>query len=188
MCKVVINKLTLGARELGYELFDGKQIIEMTGSQIIRAIKSGEEIRGVKVGGNEELELDREGFFTRNLMVKSHINNFKPLIEEDGSVAANIFYIVLGSKTVNSKTVYPVITTRFGREELTEEKLKALYELGLISAGVEITNDQITLPTRHIKPVADREAAKVQEEAVQAGKGITDARKKASPEKNETAK
>lgn len=165
MCKVVINKLNLGARELGYELFDGKQIVEMTGSQIVKAIKSGEDIRGLKVNQNDELELDREGFFTRNLMVKSHINNYRPLLEEDGNVAANIFYIVLGKETENGKTVYPVITTRFAREELTEEKLKALYELGIVSAGAKIEGDVIILPAMKKLPVTRENSISVPEAA-----------------------
>lgn len=153
MCKVVINKLNLGARELGYELFDGKQVIEMTGSQIVKAIKSGEDIRGMVVNEKDELELDRDGFFTRNLMVKSHINNFKPLMEDE-TVMMNLFYIILGSRTTESGTVvYPAITTRFAREELTEEKLKALYDLGAISAGVKLEGDAITLPTLPKLPV-----------------------------------
>lgn len=187
MCKVVINKLNLGARELGFELFDGKQIVEMTGSQIVRAVKGGEDIRGLKVNQNDELELDAGGFFTRNLMVKSHINNYKPLVEEDGSVMANVFYIVLGSKVENGRTVYPVITTRFAREELTEEKLKALYELGLISAGVKIEGDRIILPSIHTAPVV-KDAVKVQDDAGQAEPETPRAKQKASAEKKDTSK
>lgn len=182
MCKVVINKLNLGARELGYELFDGKQIIEMTGSQIVKAIKSGEDIRGMVVNEKDELELDRDGFFTRNLMVKSHINNFKPLMEDE-TVMMNLFYIILGSKATESgAVVYPAITTRFAREELTEEKLKALYDLGAVSAGVKIEGDVITLPTLPKLPVTGK-SAEMQEEA-----GLTESGKTEVEEKSAMAK
>lgn len=179
MCKVVINKLNLGARELGYELFDGRQVIEMTGSQIVKAVRSGEDIRGMKVGQNDGLELDWDGFFTRNLMVKSHINNFKPLVEEDGAVTANVFYIVLGSRTENGRTVYPAITTRFAREELSAEKLKALYELGIISAGAKVEGDVITLPSTHPAAEPEKPAAEPEKPA---------AEKKTAPAKKDTSK
>lgn len=187
MCKVILNQLRLGARELGWEAWDGRQVVELTSNQIIKALKDGEDIRGLQLSENGELELDQK-FFTRNIMVKSHINNYKPLVEEDGDLSFKVFYIILGSRTTESGiAVYKAVTTRFAQEELTEEKLKALYDLGAISAGVKIEGDRIILPSIHTAPVV-KDAVKVQDDAGQAEPETPRAKQKASAEKKDTSK
>lgn len=146
MCKVVVNKLMLGARELGYELFDGKQIVEMTAGQIVKALKSGEDIRGLRLGEADALELDQEGFFARNMMLKSHINNFRPLVDDEG-IMTNQFYVVVGVRRGKDKEpVFETLTTRFAREVMDGVKLKTLYEMGAVSAGMKLEKGEIVLP------------------------------------------
>ena len=84
MCKmnVVINKLVLGNRELGWECWNGKEVAEYTSKQL-KDIINGEKqkVCGLRVGKSGELELDKEGFFTSNMIVHSHICSLK-YIEE----------------------------------------------------------------------------------------------------------
>jgi hypothetical protein len=80
---VVISKLMLGNRELGWECWDGSKVAEYTSKQLVDIIKSGKQkVCGLKIGANGELELDREGFSTTNIMVHSHIGSWKTLDEE----------------------------------------------------------------------------------------------------------
>lgn len=44
--------LKLGARELGWEVWDGRQVIELTSNQIIKAIQNGGGTRGLQIGDN----------------------------------------------------------------------------------------------------------------------------------------
>ena len=91
----VINRIDLGAKRiLGYELFDGKQIIEKTGKQIMDGIMAGEVYCGLKLSeSGKSLELDNEGFFTTNMMIHSHIDDYKPMIS--GVNTTNIMYIII---------------------------------------------------------------------------------------------
>lgn len=156
MCKYyVINELALGNRSLGYELATDKEIIEMTAKGIRDGLKAGKEIYGLKVADNGiDLVLD-DKFFMRDYMVKTHINSLKPKYNEESM--ANIMYIVIGSRTVNGKQVYDVISSRFERTSFSEEKLKAMLEIGVISGGCKLDGDKIILPepkTAEPKPTA----------------------------------
>lgn len=75
----MVNKLMLGSRELGWELWDGKGILEQTSKQIKDTIISGERVYGLIVGESGELELDTDGFFTTDLMLHSHIGCFRTM-------------------------------------------------------------------------------------------------------------
>lgn len=163
MCKYyVINELALGNRSLGYELATEKEIIEMTAKGIRDGLKAGKEIYGLKVADNGiDLVLD-DKFFMRNYMVKSHINSLKPKYEEE--CMANIMYIVTGSRTVNGKQVYDVISSRFERTSFSEEKLKAMLEIGVISGGCKLEGDKIILPEPKVVTEVVTEEAPVKSE------------------------
>lgn len=140
MCtKIVLNKLYLGNRELGFELFSDGEVIEMTEKQIISDIKSGKDIRGLVIGDSGKLELDVAGFGMRNLMEKRHIGNYKPMIE-DGCMV-NMFVTVIGSKETENGVVYEGITNRFKRMELDEALLVTYYNMGIINGGVILKED-----------------------------------------------
>lgn len=143
MCtaKYVIQRQMLGAREQGYALWNGKEIVEMTANEIKAALKRNDPVHGLEIGENGDLTLDKK-FFTRNIMEHRQCNNYKPMFETDDNVA-NVFYIVMGK---NSKGEYEAVSSKFERTALTEEKLKLYMELGLVSAGAKLENGKIVLP------------------------------------------
>ena len=160
MCNYyLINELSLGTRNLGFEFIaisDKKsEVVEMTAKTVRDNIKAGKKIHGFQLAENgNDLVLD-EKFFMRNYTVKTHINNIRPKYEYDGQCVANIMYIVVGSHEENGKRVYDVISSRVERTTFTEEKLKAMYELGFISGGCKVEDDKIILPTSDTKPIME---------------------------------
>ena len=152
MCNYyLINELSLGTRNLGFEFIaisDKKsEVVEMTAKTVKDNIKAGKKIHGLQIAGKEEdLVLD-EAFFMRNYTVKTHINNLKPKYEYDGQCVANIMYIVVGSHEEDGKRVYDVISSRVERTTFSEEKLKAMYDLGFISGGCKVEDGKVILPT-----------------------------------------
>ena len=157
MCKTVVRREMLGSREQGYSLWNGKEVVEMTSKEIAGALQRGEEIYGLALSDSGELVLD-EKFFTRNIMEHRMVGNFKPMIEDNESVV-NVFYIILGKDKTGC---YEMISTKFERGVLTEDKLKALYEVGVVSAGAKIEAGKIVLPGQ---------------DKLEKGKGDTDVKK-----------
>ena len=135
MCKTVINRMDLGNRVTGYELFNGAtgEILGFSPKQVKDNIET---IRGLKVDeATGEIELD-EKFFMKNLIIKTGINTTTPLNEED--CIANVLYTLLGMKKEGSTTSYELINSRFRREWVAESKLKALIEVGMVQGGCEL--------------------------------------------------
>lgn len=167
MCKLlVLNKLCLGNRELGYELIDlnKMEVIEMTAGQIKSALKVGKEILGVKVSAGNELELDKEKYFMTNIMRKVHINKLEPVYESENTLA-NIFFYVVGVGVKDGKQNFNVVNSRFGRTKMTEEMIKAYYPIGVIAGGVQVVNDEIII-SELIKPAGKVEEKKSEPVAV----------------------
>ncbi len=147
MCKLlVLNKLCLGNRELGYELIDLNklEVVEMTAGQIKSALKAGKEILGVKVSAGNELELDKEKYFMTNIMRKVHINKLEPVYESENTLA-NIFFYVVGVSVKDGKQYFNVVNSRFGRTKMTEEMIKAYYPIGVIAGGVQVVNEEVII-------------------------------------------
>lgn len=163
MCKVAVNRLFLGTRELGWELWDGKQVIEMTSGQIKAALKNGKsEILGLCLDEKGELQLDKDGYMMQNIMCKVHIGKLTPMIEDE-LVMMNIFYYVTGTEEADGEILYHVVSSRFAREVLRAEKLLALYELGVIAGGMKVEDGKII--------TFDRKREERKKE-IQAGKGV----------------
>ncbi|MBR5508984.1 MAG: hypothetical protein IKV59_02915 [Lachnospiraceae bacterium] len=120
MCtmRVVVLREMLGTRETGWSLWDGKQVMELTAKQIKDLIKSSKKVCGLTLDKEENLILDKDGFYTTNLMEHRHCGNYKPLHDED--CMSNLFYIVIGK----NKDGYDCISTRFERLTLTETVTK----------------------------------------------------------------
>lgn len=160
MCNYyLINELSLGTRNLGFEFIaisDKKsEVVEMTAKTVRDNIKAGKKIHGFQLAENgNDLVLD-EKFFMRNYTVKTHINNIRPKYEYDGQCVANIMYIVVSSHEENGKTVYDVISSRVERTTFSEDKLKAMYDLGFISGGCKIEDDKVILPSLETKPIVE---------------------------------
>ena len=159
MCRrklVVVNKLGLGVRELGYEVYSlpKGEVLEFTAKQlrdIIKNYKEGkDEVYGLKIGENGfDLVFDEE-FFTSNLMVKIHIGKLQPMVETDYLV--NLFYIVIGTHVEHGEVMYDVVSSRFERTSFTEEKVKILLNMGVISGGAKLDNGKIVVaPLEKVK-------------------------------------
>ncbi len=135
MCKelTLINRVDLGNRVLGYELFnhDTQDIIGKTERQIKNAIKSGTIVHGFKYTGTDSIELDQE--FIKVLMVKTGIGTLRPI--DDDSII-NIVYTVVGQ----SKSGYEVVTSRFWHGTIPSEKLITLYDMGVVN-GIKINEN-----------------------------------------------
>jgi len=148
MCRklVVVNKLNLGSRELGWEAYSlpKGELLEFTSRQLKDAIKLGtDEVYGLKISEETgELVFD-EAFFTTNMMNKVHINSLTPIVEND--CLANLFYIVIGTRKVKQEIMYEVISSRYERTTFGLEKVKALLEMGIISGGAKLENGEVVV-------------------------------------------
>ena len=172
MCKmnIVVNKLVLGNRELGWELWSGKEVMEYTSKQIKDMIKAGKQkICGLKIGDNDELLLDKEGFFTTNMMVHSHIGSWKSMEEES---MVNNLYVCIGSHEESGKVVYDCISSKFEQAKISENDMRAYLKIGIVSGGAKLDGEKIVL------------AGTETEKKVQ----VPVTEKKEEPTKNETVK
>ena len=182
MCRklVAVNKLGLGTRELGWEVFSlpRGEVLEFTTKQLRDIIKGGkDEVYGLKVGENGiDLVFD-ESFYTRNLMYKVHIGGLSAMVENECMV--NLFYIVIGTHKENGVTMYDVVSSRFERTSFTEEKVKTLLEMGIISGGAKLQDGKIV--TASLEKVKPLEKEKTSEKEV-------DVKTEKPLEKNESVK
>lgn len=147
MCRklVVINELALGQRALGFEVLSlpKGEVIEFTHKQL-KDLISKEEVYGLKISEETgELIPDTENFFCNNWMVKSHINSLLPKYESYSLVS--LFYIVIGTHKEKGNVVYDVVSSRFERAAFSEEKIKTLLEMGIISAGAKLVNGELVV-------------------------------------------
>lgn len=150
MTKFVVSRTMLGNREQGWALWNGKEIVEMTSKEIKDALLKDEAVYGLEVGADGELTLG-SNFFTRNIMEHRQVGNYKPMFEEENCMV-NVFYIVTG-KADNGE--YEVISTKFERTAFSEEKVKIMLSMGIISAGAKLENDKVVLPNLDKKTVKE---------------------------------
>lgn len=135
--KFIMNRVDLGQRVTGYELFNpavnGGEVIGLTTKQLSDAVKAGE-VLGMVLDSNGTLQLD-EGRGFRAIMVKTGIGT---LTSTDPSAVANLMYTVYKREGEN----YKVISSRFGRQSFCADKIKALLDLGAVN-GVVLDGDTI---------------------------------------------
>lgn len=177
MCKmnIVVNKLVLGNRELGWELWSGKEVMEYTSKQIKDMIKAGKQkICGLKIGDNDELLLDKEGFFTTNMMVHSHIGSWKSMEEES---MVNNLYVCIGSHEESGKVVYDCISSKFEQAKISENDMRAYLKIGIVSGGAKLDGEKIVLAGTETEKKVQVPVTEKKEEPV-----------KNEPAKTETAK
>ena len=178
MCRtrklVAINNLRLGTRELGWELYSlpKGEILEFTSKQlrdIIKGYKEGkDEVYGLKIGENGfDLVFD-ESFFTTNMMYKVHIGSLIPMVQTDCMV--NLFYIVIGTHVQHGEVMYDVVSSRFERTSFTEEKVKILLNMGVISGGAKLDEngkivvaslEKVKKPVEEVKALEEKPVAEV---------------------------
>lgn len=143
---VITNQLVLGNRILGFEAWSlpKGELVEFTTKQLKDILKQQgtDEIFGLKMQEEqEEFIFDTEGFFTTNMMVKSHINTLVPMAQED--CLANLFYIVIGTHKEKQEIIYDVISSRYEQTSFTAEKTKTLLDMKIISGGARLENGEI---------------------------------------------
>lgn len=134
MCKVIVNVVNqFNCRINGYEVYETStgEVFGMTEKDIVKAIKSGEKILGVAVDKEGHLQLDKEGFYQNNIMVKKTLTKMEPL---NGDTPANILYTLIGVKD----NKYTVVNSRFGKSCISKEKLLAFLEIGLVQGGCTV--------------------------------------------------
>lgn len=143
MCvtKFVVTRNMLGSREQGWSLWNGKEMVEVTSKGIKDALLKGEPIYGLEVGEDGELTLGKN-FFTRNIMEHRQVGSYTLMVEEDNCMV-NVFYIVTG-RADNGE--YEVISTKFERTTISEERAKVMLSMGIISAGARLEGDKVVLP------------------------------------------
>ena len=154
--KFIINRVDLGQRVTGYEVFNpavnGGEVIGMTAKQLGEAVKAGE-VLGMVLDGNGGLVLDTARGF-KAIMVKTGIGT---LTSTDPSAVANLMYTVYKREGDNFK----VISSRFGRQTFCADKIKALLDLGAVN-GVVLDGDAIkcSWEMEDEAPVKGKETAK----------------------------
>lgn len=147
MCRklIITNEIFLGSRPICFETYSlpKGEVVELTEKQIKDALKgiTSDEVYGMKITEAGELELDTENFFVTNMMKKVHTNTLIPMVEDD--CLANLFYIVIGTHKDKGTTMYDVISSRYERTSFTEEKVKTLLDMHIISAGAKMQGDNV---------------------------------------------
>lgn len=147
MCRklIITNEIFLGSRPICFEAYSlpKREVVELTEKQIKDALKgiTSDEVYGMKITEAGELELDTENFFVTNMMKKVHTNTLIPMVEDD--CLANLFYIVIGTHKDKGTTMYDVISSRYERTSFTEEKVKTLLDMHIISAGAKRQGDNV---------------------------------------------
>lgn len=133
------------------------EVVELTEKQIKDALKgiTTDEVYGLELSEAGELVMDKKNFFTTNMMKKIHTNTLIPMVEED--CLANLFYIVIGTHKEKGNTMYDVISSRYERTSFTEEKVKTLLDMHIISAGAKLENGAVVVASleKPTAPVAD---------------------------------
>lgn len=169
MCKmnIVVNKLVLGNRELGWELWSGKEVMEYTSKQLKDIIKAGKQkVCGLRIGDNDELELDKEGFFTTNMMIHSHIGSWKSMEEES---MVNNLYVCIGSHEELGNVVYDCISSKFEQAKISENDMRAYLKIGIVSGGAKLDGEKIVLAGTELEkkvqiPVTEKKEDSVKNE------------------------
>lgn len=149
MCRklVVTNEIFLGTRAICYEAYSlpKGEVVELTEKQIKDTLKglTKDEVYGLRLSEAGELELDTDGFFTTNMMKKIHTNALVPMVEDDS--LANLFYIVIGTHKDKANTMYDVISSRYEQTSFTEEKVRTLLDMHIISAGAKMQDGKVVV-------------------------------------------
>lgn len=176
MCtmRVAIRREMLGAREQAWSIWTGKDVMELTANAIKTLLKAGTKVCGLRFGKSGELELDKDGFYTTNLMEHRHAGNYKPMIE-DASIMANIMYTVIGKHEENGQIVYDCISSKFEQAKLSEEEVKVYLKLGVICSGAKLDGEKVVVaslenekaetPKEETKPVSKVEPPKTEPKA-----------------------
>jgi len=174
MCKVkvVIRREMLGAREQSWSCWTGKEsgVKELKASEIKREIRNGNRVYGLKIGEDGELALDKEGFFTSNVVEHRQSDNFKLMIEDDQSMG-NVALVCVGKHRDGDETVYECINNRFGMEEISKEDMRVYIRLGIVCSGAKMMGNEIIVASIRNETAAVTEKEEDGEEGSQETNG-----------------
>lgn len=165
MCKVLINEVMLGKRNVGFECYSMEtgEIIGLTERQIKDLFKIGSPVLGFLLDGEGQLKIDES--FCKNVMRKSGVSTLTPKFETDCII--NLMFTVIG-KVGNE---YDVISSRFWHGTMTEAKIRTLYEFGAVN-GIRIDGKgEITLCVEGAKDTTPKgDSKQKQKETIQVEK------------------
>lgn len=135
MAKYLINRLDLGKRTIGYKIYvsETKEIYGLTERQIKKLLDDGDRIYGFITDSGGNLKLDQEGFHTRNIMIESGIGKLRPFIL---SGIASVYYVVVAVHMNQEDMAYEVVSSRYGRTCISENRLIQLFGVSSITGGV----------------------------------------------------
>lgn len=155
MCKYLINEVVLGKRTVGFEVYSSEtqDIIGMTEKQVKDSLLGGKTIKGFNLSNEGNIETDRE--FCKNIMVKSGIGTLSAKFETDS--IANIMYTVVGKKNNGME----VVSSRFYRGVMSEDKIKILYEMGAVNGVYIDTKGKVRFIEENKNIKAKTDSAKV---------------------------
>ena len=173
--KTVVCQLALGrTRVSGYTLYDHDSMAfeETTPRDVKRLIKDGV-VNGLRLDKQGEILLDEKGFNCKNLLVKSGVGNYRPLVPSVGMLGHGMFALTKVACT-DEGLVYEIVSNECARLPITEQKLRALYSIGCLcgcwindaSGMIEFANgvEMIDMTTEAIQERQCMEA-KMREEA-----------------------
>lgn len=139
--KFAVCVLSLGYTRLaGITLYDSvtREFTETT-PRVARELIDIGLVKGVK--WKDDGFVPDEDFNMQDILVKSGVGKYRPLLKEIPGEAVNSTYSVVRVITLESGKLYEVISNKCQRIKLTEEQLRGLNEIGNVS-GVFITDEQ----------------------------------------------
>ena len=86
MCKILINEVMLGKRNVGFECYSMEtgEIVGYTEKQIKAQFQAGNPVLGFMLDADGQLKVDET--FCKNIMCKSGISTLTPKLETDLSL------------------------------------------------------------------------------------------------------
>lgn len=133
MRKTVVCQLALGmTRVSGYTLYDHESMAfeETTPRDVKAPIRQGT-VNGLVLDKEGNIQLDEAGFNCKNLLVKSGVGNYRPLKPASGLVSKGTYGLTKVADT-DDGMVYEVVSHMCARLPITEQKIRALYQLGCL--------------------------------------------------------
>lgn len=131
MKKFVINRVDLGQRVTGYEVFvpeqNGGEVLGYTPKMMGESIKAGD-VLGMILDDAGALVPDKSKGFN-SIMVKTGVGT---LTNPDPQAMANVIYTAYDKQGDNFK----VISSRFGRQVYCPDKVKALLDLAAVNGVI----------------------------------------------------
>lgn len=143
MCKLIVNyEERLGSRRTGWMLYSPKtnDFVGLTDKSIKKQIELGDDILGLKLNEQNEIVLDEA--FSITCLSRTGINTFTAMSEQD--TAVNKSYMLAEVKKSKSGSIYKLVTSRCGVEEVTEDRIKSML-LFMGIGGIRLENNKLII-------------------------------------------